>query len=113
MSGVGRHQLACRRLSALSTATALLFSNPAQADDWTGGLGVFFGYAFGAERSGFEWGLEGHATYLTPDATTCSSEPRIGVGLLLQFAFVGREATRLTLAAHGGAESDRNELVRP
>jgi hypothetical protein len=105
MSGVGRRERACARLSTLSAAAVLLFSSQAGADGWTGGGGFFFGYAFGATAKGFEWGFEGYAANVTA-RDSCSGGDRAAVGPLLQFAFVGRDAQRMSLAVMGAKESE-------
>lgn len=91
---------------AASAVVACSARSAARADDEpTFGGGAFVGYRFGA-ASGFEWGLEGFATYRYT-GLGCSSKPRAGLGPLAQLTFLGLQEPRLTLAMQGGGELER------
>jgi len=103
--------------SLLAGLAPLLAAAPAAAqENWaipgfdTAGVGVFLGYAFGAER-GLEWGIEGFATRYTHDVPFCSSEPRAGIGPLLRLSVLGLSRLAVTAAAHGGGEFERPALA--
>jgi len=105
----GRRRL-LRRLAVLSAAASAYFAAPAAAhaqsssSSWIPGVGLFFGYAFGA-NAGFEAGVETFATYRFT-GLGCSSTKRSGIGPLLQFTSVDFGPPRITLAAQGGGEID-------
>jgi len=107
-------------LLALAAASVVLFLAPVRAEaqgmpfpppqtvQWTGGLGVFVGYAMGA-RPGVEWGFELFATRLTrPHLTNCDDGSRAGFGPLAQLAVVGTRHPRITLALQGGGQLASN-----
>jgi hypothetical protein len=95
-----------KRLAFLAAASAALFPARAQAQEYTGSVGVFAGYRFGS-RAGFEWGVELLATRILTDNQLCGAPPRWGVGPMFQFAMAGLRDPHFTLAAHAGKEIDR------
>jgi hypothetical protein len=108
-SHASRQRLA-QNIAAIAAAAGALFPTVAHAEDWSGGVGAFVGYAFGAHQ-GFEWGFEGFATKITEGGSTCSSQERAGFGPLAQFSLIGLGDPRLTLAALGGKELNRKSLT--
>ncbi|MEY4581212.1 MAG: hypothetical protein RL701_5915, partial [Pseudomonadota bacterium] len=106
-----------RRILRISTTAAALFPAAMHAQDVPGasppiersqlniGGGVFVGYQFGSSQN-VEWGVEGFLTRINKEPS-CSSEARSGYGPLLQVALLGFGSPRITLAAHGGAETAR------
>jgi hypothetical protein len=94
----------------ISVTAAALFPSSGRADFLSSldgattnfGAGVFVGYQFGP-RPGVEWGLEAYATYRFT-GNGCSSEPRTGIGPLVQLGVMGMHDPRLTLAVQGGGE---------
>jgi hypothetical protein len=97
-------------IALVAAAAGALFPTTARAEEWSGGAGVFVGYAFG-QHQGFEWGFEGFATMVTQGGGVCSNQERWGIGPLAQLSLIGLSNTRLTLAALGGKQLSRKSLT--
>jgi hypothetical protein len=96
-----------RWLGLSSVSLASVLPATARAEAPTFGLGLFIGY--NDRRAGLEWGAETFATFRTNG--TSDTEPRVGVGPLLQVGLLGWRDPRLTLALHGGGELERDLLA--
>jgi hypothetical protein len=109
-SGARRRVLT--RLAVVSAAAATLFPRLAGAQDsrisMSAGLGTFVGFTFGP-RQGVEWGFEAFATRTT-EIGLCTNSPRSGLGGFAQFGLIGLRDPRMTMAALGGKELQRDGL---
>ncbi len=97
-------------LGAASLGALALPCRTARADSLAVGAGFFLSYSAGP-RSGLEWGFEAFATHRFKGGGSCSSEPRTGVGSLMQFGLAHGDQPRVTVAALGGGELERSLLA--
>jgi hypothetical protein len=89
-------------VALVAALASMSWARRAEADDWTGGLGAFVGFAFGAHE-GIQWGLEAFAMRRF-SYERCSDRPRSAAGPLLQLAWMGARNARVTVALQAGRE---------
>lgn len=91
------------RLLAIAAAAAVWAPSEAQAQEFSGGGGLYVSFTFGKEL-GVGYGLEAHMMGILVGQSECSNDRRAGVGGMFQLGGINGSTLRMVVAAQGGTE---------